>query len=438
MATRFTMPIEQAIKDDASGSGSGYKLNFYETGTVVRKDSFSDNALTSANANPVVADSAGRFGDIFLESGTYKVVLTDENDVEIWTADPVQGSTGTSGVVDEKTTAYTVTVDDGTKVLAVDATAGAVTITLLAAATAGDGFELTIKKTDSSANAVTIDGNGAETIDGAATLVLPAQNDSVTIRSDGSNWLVVSDQIPIITTRGDVIRGSSTGAAERLAVGTAGQIVGTDATDVAYVDIRPTLAKTAAYTIVATDNRKVVLADATAGAFTVTLPAAPATDMVLTVKKSDSGTNAVTVDGNGKTIEGSATLPLVSQYDFLTIIYNGTSWFILHKRISFTSTEQTVTADTVLDVAHPFGVMPDRAEVLLRNKTTELGYAVGDEIILPPGRPGGLTDSGVTYNKDATNVTIVQGVQITVHSQSTLNGAAVTVGNWKWVVRAWL
>ena len=38
-------------------------------------------------------------------------------------------------------------------------------------------------------------------------------------------------QADVITTRGDIIRGSSSGAAERLAVGTNGQLLGTDGTD---------------------------------------------------------------------------------------------------------------------------------------------------------------------------------------------------------------
>ncbi len=192
MANRFAVPVTQLVNDDASGIGSGWKLNFYTTGTSTRKDTFSDNDLSSANANPVVADSSGRFGDIFLGSGTYKVVLTDGDDVVKWTADPVAGSVGATGAVDAKTAAYTVTTGDATKTIAVDASSGALTVTLPAAASATNGFEVTVKKTDSSANAVTIDGNAAETIDGATTLVLSNENDSATLRCDGSNWFVVA------------------------------------------------------------------------------------------------------------------------------------------------------------------------------------------------------------------------------------------------------
>ncbi len=47
-----------------------------------------------------------------------------------------------------------------------------------------------ITKTDSSANTVTIDGDGAETINGATTLVLTTQYATATVQSNGSGWYV--------------------------------------------------------------------------------------------------------------------------------------------------------------------------------------------------------------------------------------------------------
>ncbi len=41
------------------------------------------------------------------------------------------------------------------------------------------------------AGTVTIDGNGAETIDGGATAVLTTQYEAVTVISDGAQWLVI-------------------------------------------------------------------------------------------------------------------------------------------------------------------------------------------------------------------------------------------------------
>lgn len=84
----------------------------------------------------------------------------------------------------------TVTTIDNTTTMICDATDGAITQPLPAAA-GKEGTLYRFKKTDATANAVTIDGNGAETIDGAATYVLHGQYDSVTIVSDGTEWHIV-------------------------------------------------------------------------------------------------------------------------------------------------------------------------------------------------------------------------------------------------------
>jgi hypothetical protein len=81
------------------------------------------------------------------------------------------------------------TLDATFQSVAVDASGGAITITLPAAASC-TGRQYDILKADSSANAVTVDGNGTETINGAATKVLSNQYTAVTIRSNGSGWYI--------------------------------------------------------------------------------------------------------------------------------------------------------------------------------------------------------------------------------------------------------
>lgn len=66
---------------------------------------------------------------------------------------------------------------------------GGVAVALISAASAGDGFRLVIKNTGT--GAVTIDADGAETIDGALTAILTNQYESITIVSDGSNWFIL-------------------------------------------------------------------------------------------------------------------------------------------------------------------------------------------------------------------------------------------------------
>lgn len=95
-------------------------------------------------------------------------------------------------VITAKSANYSVVIGDRKGMFTFDATSGNLTVPLLSAATAGNGFELTIKKTDASVNTVTIDPDGAETVDGAATIVILSQNDSYTLVSNGTNWFIQS------------------------------------------------------------------------------------------------------------------------------------------------------------------------------------------------------------------------------------------------------
>lgn len=84
--------------------------------------------------------------------------------------------------------AYTVKSSD--KVLLVDASGGGVTLTLPAAASAKNS-DVTIKKTDTTGNAVTIDGNGSETIDGGLTAVIVTPYVALRLYCDGTEWWIV-------------------------------------------------------------------------------------------------------------------------------------------------------------------------------------------------------------------------------------------------------
>lgn len=82
---------------------SGAKLYTYETGTSTPKSVYTTAALSVAHANPVVADSAGRWPAMFLASGEYRTVLADSSGVVIATDDNVTGlesaGAGASGTI---------------------------------------------------------------------------------------------------------------------------------------------------------------------------------------------------------------------------------------------------------------------------------------------------------------------------------------------------
>lgn len=116
MAARYTHPKVQWM--DSNGDPlTGGKLYFYESGTSTPLDTYSDEALTSANANPVVADSSGTWSDIWLKPQDYKVVLKDQNDVQIWSADPVNNfgtdETGTDNDSTARVSELVIILDGG-------------------------------------------------------------------------------------------------------------------------------------------------------------------------------------------------------------------------------------------------------------------------------------------------------------------------------------
>lgn len=87
---RFTNPTPQFLDDNGVPLDGGL-LYFYDTGTTTPKATYSDSALTIANANPVVLDSAGRVPNIFASvDDEYRVVLKTSANVTVWTKDNVQ------------------------------------------------------------------------------------------------------------------------------------------------------------------------------------------------------------------------------------------------------------------------------------------------------------------------------------------------------------
>lgn len=85
----FRLPKAVGL-DSAVRALSGARAYFYETGTTTPQDTYSDADLTTPNANPVVADSAGVFPPIYLDpSLEYKLTLNTSSDALIYTVDPV-------------------------------------------------------------------------------------------------------------------------------------------------------------------------------------------------------------------------------------------------------------------------------------------------------------------------------------------------------------
>jgi hypothetical protein len=120
----------------------------------------------------------------YVASGLENVVIINSDNQEVYESNItiIEGKLQWR-YVDVKTT-YTAT--DREFVLA-DATSAGFTVTLPSLEA---NIWVAIKKTDSTGNAVTIATVGSETIDGALTLTLPSQYDSVDLYCNGKNWFI--------------------------------------------------------------------------------------------------------------------------------------------------------------------------------------------------------------------------------------------------------
>ena len=121
-----SMPYLTIQELDANGNPySGAKLFFYAAGTTTKQNTYADANGNTANANPVILDSAGR-ATVFFQPLTYDVVLAPSTDTDpptspIWTrlgiaAVPVSsGNLDISGTAGESLTAgAAVALSDGT------------------------------------------------------------------------------------------------------------------------------------------------------------------------------------------------------------------------------------------------------------------------------------------------------------------------------------
>lgn len=139
---------------------------------------YAESSLTGATNNygfySNIASGTGRWN--FYAAGT--------------AANYFAGSTTLNGLVtalSSKTGNYTLTATDIT-VLG-NATSGSITLTL-PTAVGVTGQTYFLKKTDSTANTVTVATTSSQTIDGQASKVLSIQYDGIQVASDGANWVI--------------------------------------------------------------------------------------------------------------------------------------------------------------------------------------------------------------------------------------------------------
>lgn len=188
--------------------------------------------------------------------------------------------------------AGTTALDLSHSVHLVNATNGAITVELPAAASAA-GAEITVKKVDNTGNIVTVTESQGDGPDGKA-LQLGGPNDYATIISNGAQWYIK--------------------ASNRLAGNTR------------YIDSAGTVDVD-----MAVDT---YLVSSFGGTLTMRLPPADAVEAVgrtLAIKKTDSSSNVVNVTEQGGAGPDQSSQSLSSQYQGITVVSNGAQWYILSR-----------------------------------------------------------------------------------------------------------
>ena len=212
----------QSQEHDANGNPlNGGQLFFYEPGTTTLKTVYQDLELTTAHANPVVADSAGRWDPIYLD-GSYKVVLKNSSDVTIWTEDNI--STGGGALFGTTVSLSSTTAIDTTYSNNHIRCTGTINLNLVAIATAGTGFVFSVR--NDGTGIVTIDPNASEQINDTTSINL-GPGDGGLVIAGTSEWSYVG-----VEAQKHWAKGADVASANALTLGTDGNyfdITGTTA-----------------------------------------------------------------------------------------------------------------------------------------------------------------------------------------------------------------
>ncbi len=196
--------IDVVAADSAAASEDGDMI-FYvcRAGTETQQlklDSDINGIIVGDDSAAAIITSAGA-DDLELTTGDNgasepTIVLTDGSNGDITITPSGTGLTniiGSAPTVTAKTTTATLTEAEGGIITVTTASGWTAT---LPAVSGNSGLWYTFKKTDSASNALTIDADGSELIDGSETNTeVDAQYDTLTIVCNGSAWFIIAKEI---------------------------------------------------------------------------------------------------------------------------------------------------------------------------------------------------------------------------------------------------
>jgi len=177
---------------------SGGTIETFDAQTTTQRTTYQNSGETVPHTNPITLGSDGRIpASVFVKQGNWKYILRDSGGSTIRTVDDIPGAsvqqqvTFARRICDtlSKTSLYSATLDDLGKCIEANATGGAFSVSLPSAIDAGNGAMLTVRKSDSGSNIVTVTTVGGQTIGGTGSSVqLATQGSLIEVVSDGANW----------------------------------------------------------------------------------------------------------------------------------------------------------------------------------------------------------------------------------------------------------
>lgn len=217
----LVLPPGFRVTDSSDVPISGAKLKFYASGTSTPMTVYSDQGLLTSLGTTVTCDSSGypvSGGStktlIYTGTASYKLVVTDADDVTIYEHDAIKGAVAIpttsstalpSTPMVSRTSDYTILTTDQGKWLNSNPTSASFAVTLLSAVTAGDGFAVGIRHTGT-ANIVTIRTTGSETVlfpgQTKTAFSLTGKGHGVWLVSDGANWHATLEAPALIAGNG--------------------------------------------------------------------------------------------------------------------------------------------------------------------------------------------------------------------------------------------
>lgn len=193
-------------------------------------------------------------------------------------------------------------------------------------ATAATAGNITFRP-DSTYGLVFTAGNGSNHISRATISITNLTNTAGSESGDlgfatQSGGTILTEKMRIFAA-GNVAIGTTTNSGYKLEVNGTGKF-SYELTTTGRIQAITT--KTSSYTIQVRD--RVIFADTTSGTVVITLPTHVA-GTEFTIMKTDSSANTLSVATTSGLINGSAAWTTTAQYKYITVISNGTNWFIV-------------------------------------------------------------------------------------------------------------